>query len=140
MQNRMLKKGLVIGVICVLILVSSPTITADVDYYDNSIVLIAGKSNSTSCLSLWWKIGLYIPVVKRHFFIVANGEEGESLNVLIFSSNHGFATYYDYEDIRIELQRARGVFYWGEKSLLFNHSEPSPVFVLCRATIVYVTT
>jgi len=136
----MLKKGLVIGVICVLILVSLPTITADVDYYNNSIVLIAGRSNSTSCLSLWWKIGLYIPVIKRHFFIVANGEEGESLNVLIFSRNHGLATYYDYEDIRIELQRARGVFYWGEKSLLFNHSEPSPVFVLCRAARAYITT
>ena len=140
MQNRMFKKGLVIGVICVLILVSLPTITADVENYNNSIVLIVGKSNSTSCLSLWWRIGLYIPVMKRHFFVVANGEEGESLNVLIFSRNNGIATYYDYEDIRIELQRARGVFYWGEKSLLFNHSEPSPVFVLCRASRAYVTT
>ena len=140
MQNRMLKKGLVIGVICVLILVSVPTITADVENYNNSIVLIAGKSNSTSCLSLWWRIGLYIPIMKRHFFVAANGEEGESLNVLIFSRNNGIATYYDYEDIRIELQRARGVFYWGEKSLLFNHSEPSPVFVLCRAERAYVTT
>ena len=110
MQNRMLKKGLVIGVICVLVLVSLPTLTADVEYYNNSIVLIAGKSNSTYAISLWWKIGLYIPVVKRHFFIVANGEEGESLNVLIFSRNHGLAAYYDYEDIRIELQRTRGVF------------------------------
>ena len=109
----MLKKGLVIGVICVLILVSLPTLTADVEYYNNSIVLIAGKSNSTYAISLWWKIGLYIPVVKRRFFIVANGEEEESLNVLIFSRNHGLAAYYDYEDIGIELQRTRGVFYWG---------------------------
>lgn len=140
MQNRMLKKGLVIGVICVLVLVSLPTLTADVEYYNNSIVLITGTSNSTSCLGLWWKIGLYIPVVKRHFFIDANGEEGESLNVLILSINHGLAAYYDYEDIRIELQQARGVFYWGGKSLLFNHSEPPPVFVLCRAKILYVTT
>jgi hypothetical protein len=83
---------------------------------------------------------LYIPVVKRHFFIDANGEEGESLNVLILSINNGLAAYYDYEDIRIELQQARGVFYWGGKSLLFNHSEPPPVFVLCRAKISYVTT
>ena len=140
MQNRMLKKGLVIGVICVLVLVSLPTLTADVEYYNNSIVLIAGKSNSTYATSLWWKIGLYIPVVKRRFFIVANGEEGESLNVLIFSRNHGLAAYYDYEDIRIELQRTRGVFYWGGNSLLFNHSTPPPVFVLCRAKSVYVTT
>ncbi len=140
MQNRMLKKGLVIGVICVLALVSLPTLTADVEYYNNSIVLIAGKSNSTYAISLWWKIGLYIPVVKRHFFIVANGEEGESLNVLIFSRNHGLAAYYNYEDIRIELQRTRGVFYWGGNSLLFNHSTPPPVFVLCRAKSVYVTT
>jgi len=140
MQNRMLKKGLVIGVICVLALVSLPTLTADVEYYNNSIVLIAGKSNSTYAISLWWKIGLYIPVAKRRFFIVANGEEEESLNVLIFGRNHGLAAYYDYEDIRIELQRTRGVFYWGGNSLLFNHSTPPPVFVLCRAKSVYVTT
>ena len=140
MQNRMLKKGLVIGVICVLALVSLPTLTADVECYNNSIVLIAGKSNSTYAISLWWKIGLYVPVVKRRFFIVANGEEEESLNVLIFSRNHGLAAYYDYEDIRIELQRTRGVFYWGGNSLLFNHSTPPPVFVLCRAKSVYVTT
>jgi hypothetical protein len=140
MQNRMLKKSLVIGVILVLILVSVPTITADTEIFNNSIVLIAGKSNSTSCLSLWWRIGLYIPVLKRHFFVEANGEEGESLNVLIFSKNNGLATYYSYEDIRIELQRARGVFYWGEKSLLIDHSEPSPVLVLCRAERAYVTT
>lgn len=140
MKKRMLRKSIVIGVICVLMIVSLPSPTADVEYYSNSIVLIAGKSNSTSCLGLWWKIGLYIPIVKRQFIIGANGEEGESLNVLILSTNHGLAAYYDYEDIRIELQRARGVFYWGGKSLLLNNSEPPSVFVLCRAKILYVTT
>ena len=121
-------------------LIYVPTTLADTDYYGNSIVIIAGKSNATHADSLWWKIGLYVPVVKRRFFIVANGEEEESLNVLIFSRNHGLAAYYDYEDIRIELQRTRGVFYWGGNSLLFNHSTPPPVFVLCRAKSVYVTT
>ncbi|UCF13696.1 MAG: hypothetical protein JSW06_05430 [Thermoplasmatales archaeon] len=140
MENRMLKKSLVIGVIFAVILVSIPTITADTEIFNNSFVLIAGKSNSTNCLSLWWRIGLFIPVLKRHFFVVANGEEGESLNVLIFSLNNGLATYYDYEDIRIELTRARGVFYWGGKSLLIDHSEPPPVLVLCRTERAYVTT
>lgn len=135
----MLKKCLVLGVICLLMLVSVPTTLAGTEYYSNSIVLIAGKSNSTKCWSLWWKIGLYIPIVKRRFFIAAN-KEGESLSVLIFSLKSQFAVYIDNEDIAVDLYRARGVFYWGGKSLLFNHSTPPPVFALCRAKTVYVTT
>jgi hypothetical protein len=140
MKKRMLKKVMVFGAISALIIVSLPSPTADVEYFNNSIVLITGNSNSTSCLGLWWKIGLYIPIVKRQFIIEANSEEGESLNVIIMSSNHGLGAYYDYEDIRIELQRARGIFYWGGKSLLFNNNESPSVFVLCRAKMMYVTT
>lgn len=137
MQNKV-KKSVVFGVICVLILMSIPTINADVDHYQNSIVLIFGKCNTTSCGSIWWKFGLYMPVLKRNFFMMAS-DENESMNVLIFSFKDGFGTYINHKDITIELHKARGIFYWGGKSLLFNHSDPPPVFALCRTKTVYVT-
>ena len=138
MQTRV-KKSLVIGIICILVLVSIPTINADVDYFQNSIVLIFGKCNTTSCGGIWWKFGLYVPVVKRNFFMLAS-DENESINILILSLKDGFGTYFNYKDIRIELHKARGIFYWGGKSILFNHSAPPPVFALCRSRTVYVTT
>ena len=88
MQTRM-KKSLVFGIICVLILVSIPTLNAEVDYFQNSMVLIFGKCNTTSCGSIWWKFGLYIPVIKRNFFMIAS-DENESINVLILSFKDGF--------------------------------------------------
>jgi hypothetical protein len=138
MQTRV-KKSLVFGILCVLILTSIPTINAEVDHFQNSLVLIFGKCNTTSCGSIWWKFGLYIPVIKRNFFMIASNEN-ESINILILSFEDGFGTYFNYKDITIELHNARGMFYWGGKSLLFNHSNPPPVFALCRAKTAYITT
>ncbi len=138
-MHTRVKKSLVIGVISILVLVSIPTINADVDYFQNSIVLIFGKCNTTTCGGIWCKFGLYVPVVKRNFFMLAS-DENESINVLILSLKDGFGTYFNYKDIRIELHKARGFFYWGGKSILFNHSDPPPVFALCRTRTVYVTT
>lgn len=140
MQNSLWRKSVVVCIICLFILVSIPSTHADTKYYNNSIVIIAGKSNTTYAKCWWWKIGLYIPIIKRRFYVIANGEQGESLTALVFSRNSQFGVYIDNEDINIDLRNARGVFYWGGKSLLFNHSEPPPVFVLCRAKNVYVTT
>ena len=140
MQNRMLKKCLVICVICVLMIVSFPNINGELEYYNNSLVFIVGKCNSTKCGSIWWKLGLYIPVVKRNFFIMANNKEEGLINVVVLSINNGFGTYFNYKEIRVEMYRARGMFYWGGKSLLFNQNNSPLVFALCRAKTVYVTT
>lgn len=140
MQFRILKKGLVICGICVLMIVSFPGINGDVEYYNDSLIFISGKCNSTTCGSIWWKLGLYIPIIKRNFLIIANNEEGELINVVVFSINNGFGTYFNYKDIRIEMHRARGMFYCGEKSLIIDHTDPPPVFMLCRAKSTYVTT
>jgi len=113
-------------------------ISQDNDYYNNCIVIIFGRSNHVQAFSLWWRIGLYIPIIKRGFTISAN-EEGESLTAIIFKINGG-AFYLDNENITIDIYRARGLFYWGGKSLLFNYSIPSPVFAICRARTVYINT
>jgi len=139
MQSKM-KKSLILGIICGLIVVSFPTITGEIDYYHNSIVLILGKCNITGCGGIWWKFGLYIPMVKRNVFIIANDEKNESINALILSFKDGFGTYINHKDIRIDLQKARGLFYWGGKSILFNHSDPPPIFILCRAKTAQIIT
>lgn len=138
MKVNFLKKSLVIGTICLLILIFIPTVPAETDYYNNSFVIIFGKSNDVRAFSLWWRIGLYIPILKRGFTLRAS-EEGESLTAIIYKLNGG-AFYLDNENISIDISRARGLFYWGGKSLLINYSSPPPVFVICRAKTVYVNT
>jgi hypothetical protein len=139
MQSRV-KKSLVIVVISVLILISFPTINADIDYFDNSIVIVAGKCNTTGCGGIWWKFGLYIPLIKRNFFVIANNEANESINVAVLSLKDGFATYMGHKDIIINLNRARGVFYWGGKARLINQTYPPSLLIVCRAKGVSITT
>jgi hypothetical protein len=134
------KKSLVISVICILIVISFPTTNADVDYFNNSIVVLVGKCNTTGCGGIWWKFGLFVPLVRRNFFVIANNEKNESINVAIYSFQDGFATYIGHKDIIINLNRARGLFYWGGKALLVNHTDPPPLFIICRAKSVGVTT
>lgn len=138
MKRNLFKKFIAIGIIIVFFLTFIPTINSETNYHYNSIVIIFGKCNEVNALSLWWKIGLYIPVIKRSFIISAN-EEGETLNAIVLKPNSK-SIYIDNENISIEIIRARGIFYWFGNSILFNLSAPQPVFLICKAKSIYVIT
>ena len=103
------------------------------NHYENSIVVIIGKCNIVQG-PLVWIFGLYIPLIKRSFLIRANGGEGEQLNVIVRGDK--FATYIDNEDIIVDVNRAHGILFWGQKSLLTNSSR---IFVRCKAENIWIT-
>jgi hypothetical protein len=72
-------------------------------------------------------------LVERDFKVEANGEIGEKLNVVVLSPE--FGTFISYEHIDIDIYNAKGIFFWGAKSLIFN--EPI-LFISCKATDVWI--
>ena len=105
--------------------------------YNNCIVLINGKCKSVRG-PLLWLLGFYYPLLKRSFVIQAMNREDESLSVIILGTSPlQFATYYDYENIYIRITKAKGMFYWGEKSIV---TKSDSLLVFCRASSVFVTT
>lgn len=152
-RDNYLEKMLVIVAICLLIMPSIPVVisdtsnsdssdsyeyqnsgTGETDYFTNCIVIVFGKCNTVTG-PLIWRFGFYCPLLKRSFWIIASGEEGESLNVIIRDDK--FATYYDYEEINIQLIGANGFLFWGGKSILFNNTI---IFARCKANQAWVTT
>lgn len=138
MRVTLFKKSFVIVLILLIILVVLPIVPAKGQYHRNSLVIILGKSNDVRALSLWWGIGVYIPILRRNFIMSANEEE-ETLSAIVIEIDGG-TVYMDNENITITLNFARGFFYWGGKSLLFNFSSPQPVFAICRARSVFIDT
>jgi len=104
------------------------------NHYENSIVVILGKCNIVQG-PLVWIFGLYIPLIKRSFLIRANGGEGEQLNVMIRGDQ--FVTHLDNENIEIRFSGAKGILFWGQKSIITNSSR---VFVRCKADDIWITT
>lgn len=135
-KNRLLGKGLVIGIVFLLIFLSSPITSATTDSYDNKLVIIVGKCNTVYGPFLW-RLGLYIPIFKKDITIVSNGEEGEAISV--FVSPPGMAVYYSKKNVRISLQDARGIFFWSEKSPFFNNTPPF-LLISCKAEKIFITT
>lgn len=146
--KRHLKKILVIGAILLMIIpvlpvgLSSNTnfekkqtnLTTATDYFEDSIVLIIGKCNVVQG-PLMWIFGLYIPILKKSFLIRASGGEDEQLNVIVRGSK--FAAYIDAENILVEFNGARGILFYGEKSIITNSSR---IFARCKAENIFVTT
>lgn len=138
MRVKFLRKYVVIGISLLIILISLPNISGQRQYHRNALVIIMGKSNDVRALSIWWGIGLYIPILRRNFILSAN-EAGETFSAIVIEINGG-TFYMDIENITVTLNHARGFFYWGGKSLLFNFSSPQPAFILCRARSVFIET
>jgi hypothetical protein len=126
----------VIIVCCCLLLINLlPVAQANTDYFSNSMVIIVGKSNTVNSPVLLWLFGLKF-IVSRRVIVQANGEEGEMINALILPSKLGF--YFGYEHIYIEMDKATGLFFWGEKSFLLQKASPR-IVAICRARDIYVT-
>jgi len=143
-----LKKVLIIWAICLLILTSIPLalgesfdsesfngniiVTRDSKHYTNCKIIISGRCNSVTGPLVWF-FGFYFPLIERDFKFEANSELGEKLNVIVLSPE--FGTFLSYEHIEIDIYNAKGVFYWDEKSLIFN--QPL-IFVYCQAADVWI--
>jgi hypothetical protein len=126
--------GLVTILFCLFLLNYIPLAQAKTDYFSNSMVIIIGKSNTVESPVLLWLFGCKLMLNKR-VIVQANGEEGEVLNALILPKI-GF--YFGYEQIYIQMDRATGLFFWGEKSFLLQKASPR-IFAICRARDIYVT-
>ena len=106
---------------------------AATDHYSNCFMLIFGKCN-TVVGPLVWKLGFYCPLTPRDFLIQANGQDNESLYVIVLGRTSG--AYFSIEDIIIDINNARGIFFWGEKSLFL---ESNIIFTLCKAENAWIT-
>jgi len=130
------RKGLAVGVICLLMLVTIPIAQADTDHYSDSIVLISGKCNIVTTTGLWLFGLTYIN--KKEITIQAQNEDGEKVHALIFPPN--FAFYFSQENIKIQMESAEGLgfLFWAQKSLFFNNASQR-VFAICKAGDIWVT-
>jgi hypothetical protein len=126
--------GLVTAIVCLFLLSSLPVAQANTDHFTNSVVLIIGKSNTVSTTALWL-FGFKL-VYNKQVIIQANGGEGEKINALILPSKIGF--YFGYKNIFIQMDGAKGLFFWGEKSLFF-HNVPPRIFAFCKAGDIWVS-
>ena len=101
--------------------------------YSNCVVWITGQCKSVGG-ALTWIFGLFCPLFKKHLWIQASGQEGEVLNVLV--TGDGIGTYYDQENIRIEMFGASGIMYWYGKSLIFQGDR---IFARCKVDTCWIT-
>jgi len=143
---------LVIGAICLLVIPSvqgvlyNKTISEEKNSnekncetmgaitYNNCVVWIYGKCKNVGG-ALTWIFGFYCPLLKKHLWIQASGQEGESLNVLV--TGDGIGTYLSQENIYIELWGATGIMYWFGKSWFF---EGDSIFARCKVDTCLVVT
>lgn len=147
---------LIIGAIAILFISSLPVVIGDSQefitdnfdenksdnrasstFYSNCLIFVSGKCNDVNG-PLVWLIGAYCPLFKRTFTIYAKGQGDEALNVFIIGTKPlQIGTFYDYENIRLTITRARGLLYWAEKSII---SKSNSLFAFCNAESILVTT
>jgi hypothetical protein len=124
-----------IGVLfCLLSISLVSNVQANTDHFTNSVVMIVGKTDSVTTPA-WWLFGCKL-IFDKQVIIQANGGDGEKINALILPSKIGF--YFGQENIYIQMEGAKGLFFWGEKSLFF-HNVPPRIFAFCKADDIWVT-
>ncbi len=127
-------KELIVIISCLMLIGILPQVSAYTDHFTDSRILIIGKCNTTSTPALW--LFGFKWIHNRNVFIQAGGGEGEKLNAIVVPSKVGL--YSGYEDMTIELTRAKGIFFWGEKSFLLQKSSQR-IFAFCKATDIWIT-
>ncbi|KYK30298.1 MAG: hypothetical protein AYK22_04130 [Thermoplasmatales archaeon SG8-52-3] len=103
------------------------------DSFNDCIILIFGKCNDVTGPILW-KFGLYCNFFKKDFTINANGEIDETIN-LIIRGGGGFKFMWGKENIKINLNGATGILFWGGKSLLVENNF---IIARCQADNAYL--
>ena len=135
MKTRYRLVGVATLIFCFLLLSIIPNVTADTQEFTDSIIIIVGKTNHVSSLSLWL-FGFKF-MVNKQVAIQAYSEDGEKISAFILPPKIGF--YLGHENIYIQLNRVTGLFFWGGKSLLFQNSDPPRIFAVCKANYIFVS-
>ncbi|DAC72537.1 MAG TPA: hypothetical protein DSN98_04670 [Thermoplasmata archaeon] len=134
----MIKKGrmkISIGVLCCLFVLNViPIVHANTDHFTNSVAIIIGKCNTVTTPA-YWLFGCKL-MYNKEVTIQANGGPEEKITALILPSKIGF--YFGHNNIGIQLEGAKGFFFWGEKSLFFQNVPPR-IFAFCKASDILVT-
>ncbi|UCF13149.1 MAG: hypothetical protein JSW06_02550 [Thermoplasmatales archaeon] len=136
MMKHKLRKGLAVGIICLMMLVTIPIAHGTTDHFEDSVVVISGKCNTVEHTGLWL-FGFKF-FYDRDVTIQAKNEEGERISCLIHNGIPAFVFYGFKNSIKIELKHATGLFFWGGKSLLFNNTPPR-ILVRCKAQDIWIT-
>jgi hypothetical protein len=126
--------GLIVVLFCLFLLNSMPPAQATTDHFTDSFVIIIGKCNTVTSPALWL-FGFKF-LFNRHIYIQASGEQDEKLTALILPSKIGF--YFGQENMIIQMDGAKGLFFRGEKSWLFQNT-PQRIFAVCKASDIWVT-
>ena len=106
---------------------------AGTDQYSNCFIWIFGKCNTVEG-PLVWKLGFFCPLKPRDFLIQASGQDNESLYVIVLDAPSG--AYFSIENIMIDVDNAKGIFFWGGKSPFLNSNI---IFVICKAENAWIT-
>ncbi|MCX6671540.1 MAG: hypothetical protein NTX92_06445 [Euryarchaeota archaeon] len=134
MKKAIRLAGLITAILCLFLLSSMPFVQATTDHFTDSVVIIMGKCDTVASPALWL-FGFKF-ILNREVIIQANGGENEKINAFILPSKIGF--YFGQENMIIQLQGAKGLFFRGEKSWFFQNT-PQRIFAVCKATDIWVT-
>ena len=133
MIRKYVKKGMIVGLICLLVFVSFPTSQADSYHFSNGIIILVGRCNVVESTGLWvfGLTGLY----KRDLEFSAQSQEGETMHLMVLSSEIGF--FFSKENIYIHTTNTNGFLFWGEKAFLLNNN-PQRVIAFCKAEDIWI--
>jgi len=134
MKKAIRLTGLFTAILCLFFLSSMPFVQATTDHFTDSFVVIMGKCDTVASPALWL-FGFKF-ILNREVVIQATGGQNEKINAFILPSKIGF--YFGQKNIVIQLQGAKGLFFRGEKSWLFQNT-PQRIFAVCKATDIWVT-
>jgi hypothetical protein len=104
------------------------------EHYTNCIILIFGTCNDVTG-PLLWRFGLYLNLLKRDFTINAKGEFGETIN-LIIRGGGSFKFIWGQENIKIDLNGASGILFWGKKSIIIDSTH---IILRCNVKNLYLS-
>jgi hypothetical protein len=121
-------------IIFTLVVTSMPVNAVETDYYQNSLIIIIGQCNTVN-KPVMWGLGLYIPILRRSFYIATNNQEGEMISIIVKNEQNAFLI--SQENASIQMNGARGIYFWGKNSLILNNS--SALLVIGRARDIWIT-
>ena len=134
MKRKIQIIGLIAILSCLVLVSVIPQAAATTENFTNSWILIIGKCNTTTTPALW--LFGFKWMHNKNVYIQASGTEGEKLNAVILPSKIG--VFLGYKNIDIQLYKAKGLFFWGEKSFLLQKSSQR-IFVLCKASEIWIS-
>ena len=124
----------VCGICFILLFTTLPIVGGDSEYYHNSFVMVFGQCEWVNCPILW-RLGLYIPILKKNMFIRTTNQPGEIINIIV--KNEETALLYNQANATLQLNRVRGIFFWGGNSLLLQNT--SLILLVGRAEDICIT-